>query len=794
MQKSFYCRSQWQSLTSALMLVLGFFAYVSTRRAQASDIEFNRDVRPILSRHCIACHGPDEADRQADLRLDTFEGATEDFGGYSALVPGEPDESELILRIETDDEDLRMPPTEHAEALSKEEIKVLKRWIKEGGDYQQHWSFAPISSPRIPINDDVDNRPNHPIDAFVRHRLQQVGIKPNPPAQPRALARRLSLDLTGLPPIGHEQPVREAIDAYLRTLDAASYRLVVQELLKSKAYGEHWAAMWLDIARYADTVGYAGDENRDIWPWRDWLIQAIGKHTSYRQLALEMIAGDLLPDATSDQILATAFHRNTLNNNEGGTDDEEFRTIAVKDRLSTTINAWMGLTVRCAECHSHKYDPISQHEYYGLLDYFNQSADADRRDDSPTMAIPKHDNQATREGWLATIELIDIQVASLNSDRATKLLTHRKALQSRLDATFKVPIMKRLPTNKQRQTFVNLRGNFRSPGEQVEAHFPKTFQINGRSFRNDRLGLTRWMFDPANPLTARVAVNRYWARLMGVGLVETEEDFGTQGTPPSHPKLLDYLAADFQSDWSVERLLETIVTSDTYKQSQAIRESAMKIDPSNRLLWRGPRVRLSAEVVRDQALAVSGLISRKMHGPPVYPPNPIREVANAFKGATVWHESKGEDRYRRAIYTFLKRSSPHPLFSTFDMATREVCNMRRLRTNTPLQSFMTLNDVTFIEAARRVADLMIQQEDLENGLRMGLRRVLFVEPDENQVAVLRELFKDVHKDYQTNPKDAMEMLGLNQGLSAGQDAQSIDHAAMTVVANVILNLDGFLNN
>lgn len=965
---------------------------------QNDPVIFNEHVRPILSRHCIACHGPDEDDRQAGLRLDTFDGATEDFGGYAAVAPGDPEASEIMVRILTDDEDMRMPPADHAGRLSDAEVGTLRRWIEQGADYQTHWSFSAARMPEIP--DEVQNETHRVVDYFIDKKLEKVGLHRNERADPRSLVRRLSLDLTGLPPVAHSEPVQSAIDDYLAAPTSDNYTMLVDELLRTPAYAEHWAAMWLDLARYADTVGYSGDEHRDIWPWRDWLIASLMENKSYKEMSIEMIAGDLLPDATTDQKLATAFHRNTLSNNEGGTNDEEFRTVAIKDRLSTTLNSWMGITIRCAECHSHKYDPISHVEYYQLLDYFNQSADADRRNESPKLPVPprrdleiaeelktklvqlreavfsqpevwtqqrpvevegqsgttlevlddnsvlakgknpsyeiyevtfelpphqtinairleviphlQHDGKVGRSGdggfilsqiWIEaerdgekkkvplkdaeadfaqpnhhprTAIKEDVQSGAhqqgwavrhpvtgytdhheaifelgepLRSDEASRYtiyLRHdspwvrlnmgcfristtdqenaaERYRKDELDADrielrkweamaaerVRVPIMQEKPEEGRRETHVMLGGNYLSHGEKVSAKLPEAFVPEAAEFRGDRLGLATWIFDESNPLTARVAVNRYWARLIGAGLVETEEDFGTQGTPPSHPQLLDFLAVSFQQkQWDVRELIKMIVGSESYQQSQVATAKALEADPRNRLLSRGPRVRLQAEVVRDQALAVGGLLSGKMFGPPVYPPSPIKRVVNAFTGGMTWQESTGEDRYRRAIYTYLKRSAPHPLFETFDMSSRDVCSMRRLRTNTPLQSFMTLNDVTFIEAARGLADQMLnhreQTADVATGpewaasIEYGLQRALFVdEVSAGQVEVLSDLFHQCRERYRTRIKEAVKFTGQTVDLQTTTDDEKsrlVDRASMTVVANVILNLDGVLNN
>ena len=369
---------------------------------ESSPVEFNRDVRPILQAHCISCHGPDESDRQAGLRLDTREGATEDFGGYAAVVPGDAEASELMLRVLSDDPDARMPPIDHAEALSEQDVATLTRWINQGAEYQRHWSFVPPVAPELPAVG--DSASDHAVDRFVERRLRHEGLRLGGIADPTRLMRRLCLDITGLPLVGQNDRTRSAIWRYQDDPTEANYAAVVDQLLAGDAYAEHWASMWMDLARYADTVGYSGDENRDIWPWRDWLIAAIASNQSYKDMSTEMIAGDLMPDATDDQILATAFHRNTLSNNEGGTDDEEFRVIAVKDRLSTTINTWMGLTVRCAECHSHKYDPVDHVQYHQMLDLFNQSADADRRDEEPKLEVVPRLDPAESKSLAAKIE------------------------------------------------------------------------------------------------------------------------------------------------------------------------------------------------------------------------------------------------------------------------------------------------------------------------------------------------------------------------------------------------------
>ncbi|MEL7496698.1 MAG: PSD1 and planctomycete cytochrome C domain-containing protein [Planctomycetota bacterium] len=931
---------------------------------EAQDtISFNEKIRPILAMHCINCHGPDEEHRQADLRLDVRDDA------LMAIEPNSAEDSELFARIISDDDD-RMPPVDHADALRPEEIELIKKWIEQGANYETHWSFVkPVRSDVPPAS--IVSWGRNEIDRFVAVKLNENELKPSADGDPHRLVRRLALDLTGLP------PTPKQVERFANDPTDATYESIVDELLDSPQYGEHWAAMWMDIARYADTMGYAEDRRRNIWPWRDWVIRAFNENMPYDQFTIEQLAGDLLPDATADQKLATAFHRNTLNNTEGGTSDEEFRTIAVKDRSSTTMNVWMGLTLRCAECHTHKYDPISQTEYYQFLDYFNQSADADRNDDRPKMSVypkerwaefekidremaalakriekepevwkilrptdtssrdgtefkvqddhsilpvgknPRFDEYEftltvpagkhtgmrlevfpddatggnTGRGYGGAFVVNQIRVAVVDGDRETNLpfknafndyaqrnsdiknvikaepakngwavrhpideykvkrtavFAFETVLDVKQPTTLKfyilhaspwaglnigrtrvsitefegepaeafrkktidplrwqmerlakkrndpvqVPVMQDRPENQRRTTYVHIRGNYQSHGDKVESGVPAAFHPFPEQAPRNRLGIAKWIVSPGNPLTARVTVNRFWARLFGIGIVETEEDFGTQGMLPTNQPLLDWLAVDFQeNNWDVKRLLKQIVMSSTYRQDNRATEDQLAKDPRNRFLARGPRFRLSAEVVRDQALAVSGLLSSRQYGPPVYPPSPIKRIVNAFTGGMTWEVSKGEDRNRRAVYTFLKRSAPHPLFDTFDMASRTVCNMRRIRTNTPLQSFMTLNDETFLDCAKALANQMRgAASEPRNQIRYGLETALLHPAKEAHLNELLNLYDETLAEYRKTPRQAELLTG---GESEDRTSAS-ELAAMTIVANVILNLDEFL--
>lgn len=949
------------------ILATGFTASLST--FAHAEINFNYDVRPILSKNCIGCHGPDPEGRGGDYRLDTREGALRTKDGVSGIIPGDAENSDVYKRIISDDPKYRMPEASHGDPLKPEQIAVIKQWIDEGAVYEAHWSFVPPELPEPPETG-IDDRVRNPIDSFVFAKLESKGLTPSPEAEPHEVLRRVALDLTGLP------PTLEQLDAFEADPSDEHYSRLVDGFLASPAFGEHWAAKWLDYSRYADTIGYAEDTHRDVWPWRDWVIRAYNDNMPFDQFTREQIAGDLIPNATEDQILATAFHRNTPSNSEGGTSDEEFRTIAVKDRVGVTVNTWMGLTMRCAECHTHKYDPITHKEYYQFLDYFNQTEDYDAKDDRPhhsfypegrgsefrklderiaelrekreaepspwdflspstasssggseleilddgsvlaTGENPKHDDYTitvtvpagshrglrletlpdessnnnvgrsnegafimsqvqvlrgeqelsltaatddfhqanygathllqkkinAKKGWgvnhpqlgytakreaifdfaepLSVQEPTEITVivrhrgewAGMNAARVRLSLTeeespvakHRKkqldpigrelsSLVAKRNGPVRVPVIAERDENRRRETHINIRGNYLTHGEKVSAAVLETFHPFPEGAPQNRLGVAEWLVHEDNPLTARVTANRLWAQIFGIGIVETEEDFGSQGTLPTHPDLLDWLAVDFQSNgWDRKRFLKQIVTSTTYRQTGKATPESLEKDPRNQFLSRGPRFRLYAEVVRDQALAVSGLLSSKLYGPPVYPPNPIKRYVNAFTGGMVWNVSEGEDRYRRAVYTYLKRSQPHPLFETFDMATREVCNLRRFRTNTPLQSFQTLNDEAFVEAAQALAKLMIENGDsLEEQISYGLRRALLRPVDERKVAVLTELYNETLPQYANARADAAKFAGYAEDASIS-DTDLAHHAALTVVGNVILNLDGFL--
>ncbi|MDC0936242.1 PSD1 and planctomycete cytochrome C domain-containing protein [Pirellulales bacterium] len=1017
------------------LTILGFCttAAHAGRPADVGDADLSSGVRSILSNNCFQCHGPDDAERQADLRLDDAGGALVELpSGARAIVPGEPEASELVLRIRASDDDVRMPPPEMGKRLSHREIDLLTEWIRQGAEFPQHWSYRPLRRPAVPAVDSAgpnsdgpdSDWPSNQIDHFVLRRLQQAGMAPAPEVQRAALARRLSLDLTGLPPTWEE--VKQFVDDN----EPGAVTRRVDHLLAQPSYGEHWARMWLDLARYADSAGYADDPPRTIWAYRDWVIRALNDNMPFDQFTIEQLAGDLLPEPTQEQLVATAFHRNTLTNSEGGTDDEEFRNVAIVDRVNTTMTVWMGTTAACAQCHNHKFDPISQDEYFELFAIFNNTEDHDQRDERPLLELWTEQQQEQQQALRPEIARLERELASLTtaaresqmqweqkwqsaptaraivpakwssrSGAAMTLLddgsirvakggatdvyslqfvvgrdatvavvqletlpdeslpengpghgagnfvitnievlanepiqfveayadfsqtefaasgvidagqpgsgwavggqlgrahTLSLVLEQPLDlsagSTFKIKIAQesthqhhtlgrfrlalasdplmaqyvRLPTSiiqilgvapperseqqasdlanyylsvfpktaeiharltraktelaaltpettvpiarelvdvKRRKTHIQLRGNFLNLGKEVAPalptmlHSPALFQSSAEEGPPNRLTLARWLVDGRNPLTARVIANRYWESLFGVGLVQTSEDFGSQGEAPSHPQLLDWLASELvRLDWDAKAFLRLLVTSSTYRQSAAVTAEQFENDPDNRLLARGPRFRLSAEMIRDQALSVGGLLSPRMYGPPVRPPQPALGLSAAFGSGVDWTASDGEDRYRRGMYTTWRRSSPYPSMSTFDAPNREVCTVRRARTNTPLQALVTLNDPVYVEAAQALARrMMAAAETTIEQARYGFRQCVSREPSEQEVDHLVQLF-DVARERLAQPPGGAEPIEALQlataplgPLPAGADP--VEAAAWTVVANVLLNLD-----
>lgn len=1150
-----------------LVLALGAIPHAWTN---AAELDFNRDVRPILSNNCYFCHGPDPKERKGGidgLRLDTPDGAKADLGdGRFAIVPGKPTESELVARVASTDPDLQMPPAATGKKLSPREIEILKQWVAEGAKFAPHWSYAAPVRAEVPKTQRQDWARND-IDRFILARLEKEGLSPSAEADRPTLIRRVSLDLTGLP------PTIEEVDAFVADQDPKAYENMVDRMLAKPAFGEHWARMWLDLARYADSAGYADDPPRVIWAYRDYVIRAFNENRRFDRFTIEQIAGDLLPNPTFDDLVATAFHRNTLTNSEGGTNDEEFRNVAIVDRVNTTMAVWMGTSMACAQCHTHKFDPISQEEYFKFFAILNNTQDDDRRDEAPLLEFFSDDQNSARDklngeiaqldqtlriltpemepgynAWrqrlsaelpwktpavaaaksqsgselavqpdgsilakvgskadVYTIEvplegeslsgirletlpddslpskgtgygggnfvitritasvvpveankvtgrfvrienggdvnilsLAEVQVFSgadnvalggeakqistaydgeakraidgntngnyyeansvthtgedkanpwwevdlkepksidrvmiwnrtdgnvggrlkncriavLDADRnvvfektvaespapsadiatsgirdvtfqfagadysqadfdAANLTKPEKpakegdlvkkgwaiggqpnqphALQMASDAAVKipagaklqvvieqrsvhenhtlgrfrlsytaddrlstvaqtpvdvvqlargkeltsdqsrnlaqyytksvspelndvrarrgaakgeydaikpntVPIYREMEEARRRKTRLQFRGNFEDLGQEVTEGTPAAFHpLHGG--KPDRMALAEWLIDRKNPLTARVLANRFWEQVFGIGIVRTSEEFGSQGELPSHPELLDWLAVEFMEGnskdggWNTKAFLKTMVTSATYRQTSKVSTELFERDQENRLLARGPRTRLSAEMVRDQALAIAGLLSPKMYGASVRPPRPSLGLNAAFGGGLDWQASTGEDRYRRGLYTEWRRTSPYPSMATFDAPNREVCTLRRPRTNTPLQALVTLNDPVYVEAAQALARKMIASSaDSQERITLGFKRTLARSPSELEVKRMLALVEESKAGFAADASAAMKLATDPLGpLPEGADAP--EYAAWTVVSNVLLNLD-----
>lgn len=1135
------------------------FSLTAIAQATQPKVDFNRQIKPILASTCFTCHGPDAAQRKGGtdgLRLDTAEGALADLGGYAAIVPGDLHKSTLVDRITSSDPDEVMPPAATGKRLKSAEVELIKRWISEGANYKPHWAYVKPARPEVPKVEPTGTWPRNPIDQFLLARLQREGLKPSAEADRAALIRRLSLDLTGLP------PTIEEVDRFLSDIDPQAYEKLVDRLLAKPAYGEHWARLWLDLARYADSAGYADDGPRTIWLFRDYVIRSFNANKPFDEFTIEQLAGDLLPNPTEDQLIATAFHRNTTTNSEGGTDDEEFRNAAIVDRVNTTLAVWMGTTISCAQCHDHKYDPFTQQDYFRMFAFLNNTEDADRNDEAPVLKVFNEQQKAERAKLTAEIDKLDrvyktptpdftaglarwsekfpvqmdwqtarpsevklssnvgvkiaddgtvnvapgaknntyfvelpaptapvramrldalaseslpgggpgygegnfiitaasatvdppdnitprgryvrleltgskkplslaevqvfagsqnvairgtaqqsstdaaaeaklaidgntdgraannsasrtneterpwweldlgseqpidriviwnrtdqgaieklnhfrvrllndrrsatwqkvvhevpkpsielstktsfplifetaladysapgmdapfalenpqeaykgwsiagetgqshaltlvapvpvemlpgskmvfridhntvfahnclasFRISTTSDERATEygkapldilailkkpvasripdqqnrladyyrrispeVATTRAAINDlvrKLDAIHPVtvPVMQERSPNRRRVTKIQLRGSFMDTAQTVTEGTPGALPPLPADYPHNRLGLAKWLVSENNPLTARVIANRYWEQVFGIGIVPTSEEFGSQGQLPEHPELLDWLATELvRLRWDAKAFLKLLVTSAAYRQSSHVDLDLAKRDPENRLLARGPRLRLSAEMVRDQALQVAGLLSNKMYGPPVNPPQPSLGVSAAFGGKIDWQTSLGEDRYRRGLYTTWRRSSPYPSMSTFDAPNRETCTIRRSSTNTPLQALVTLNDPVYVEAAQGLARRVATHaaEPLERA-RLAFRLCLSRHPRDAELARFVALYEKALAHFDKNPDDARRLATNPLGPPPAQ-VKVTELAALTAMSNVLLNLD-----
>jgi hypothetical protein len=747
----------------ALLLALAWSAMADAK------VSFNREIRPILSEQCFSCHGFDAKHRKADLRLDTREGALAENDGVRAIIPGDPAKSELWKRLLSQDPEEVMPPPEaHKPKLTAKQLATLRRWIEEGAPYEPHWAFT------APVRPTLKEKGPAAIDALIDQGLKEAGLTPSPEASPDKLLRRVSLDLTGLPPTPAE------LDAFAqaRAKDPeAAYAAAIDRLLASSAYGERWGRWWLDQARYADSNGYSIDAPRSIWKYRDWVVGSLNADLPFDRFTVEQLAGDLLPDAGEAQRIATGFHRNTPINQEGGIDVEQFRIDSVFDRVGTTGTVWLGLTVGCAQCHDHKFDPITQKEFYRMFAFFNNQKEPTMkvsdpsRDEAKLAAAVRDADQALSafldqrapalQQWetgltkATTAKLSGPVKAALRKPAAQRNATERALLfaasPGATDKTFKALQKKAKdvadlrdggPTTlvlkelaKTRKTHLLTAGDFTRPAEEVT---PGVLSVL-HAFKPDqgavdRLDLARWIASNQNPLTARVIANRVWQAYFGRGIVETDNDFGSQGTPPSHPELLDWLAVEFvEQGWSLKSLHRTIVHTRAYRRDSANRADLIEKDPDNRLLARQTRLRLDAELVRDSALVASGILTHKVGGPPVYPPIPDG-VMSLGQVKRVWNTSKGADRTRRGLYTFTYRVTPPPAFAVFDAPDGLSTCTRRNRSNTPLQALTLLNDPAYFEAAQALAKV-IEKE----GIATAFRRCTSRAPEAAELAVLSPL-------------------------------------------------------
>ena len=895
---------------------LGVLILIGHSCQDSERIDFSTQIKPILNDNCITCHGGVKKNAGFSLLFEEEAFAITE-SGKPAIIPGDAAGSELIRRLKEDDPELRMPYEKPK--LSDAEIDLLTRWIDQGAEWGEHWAYSlpeSVEVPSITVEASIVPEPStdflkNSIDNFVLTRLESERLEPNPPAEKNIIARRLALDITGLPP--STKLLKDFVAGDI------SYEAIVDSLLVQKTYGEKWATWWLDLARYADSKGYEKDMGRAIWKYRDWVIEAFNKDLPYDQFTTEQLAGDLLPEPSTDQLIATAFHRNTMNNDEGGTDDEEYRIATVIDRINTTFEVWQSTTIGCVQCHSHPYDPFKHEDYYKLMSFFNNTRDEDTPSESPVLkfytpaqqkkvdkviewvskqgdpALTKtykdflqftepvykshffkefdnsvYDNHASVVFWddgnliiedaytqnanyvylnyrshyngtKMTIREKDAQGPILGQftinktkenttsqfplkkiDYKTDLYieTQNNAIAKEVNIlnvywagfiedlpgkdqkgwsstnsdfisvlnanTETVPIMSENPAYMKRTTQVFERGSWLTKTDTVQPNTPESLNAWNQDWPKDRLGLSKWIVDKRNPLTARTLVNRVWHQIYGRGLVSTIEDIGSQSEPPSHPALLDWLALRFMNEhnWSVKALVKEIVLSGTYRQSSEGTPEMYQVDPENKLYARGPRIRLGAEQIRDQALAVSGLLSSKMYGPGVMPPQPQGVWKTVYNDAQ-WIESKGEDRYRRGVYTYLKRTSPYPSFLTFDAGSREVCTIRRTITNTPLQALVTLNDPVYIEASYQLAKNTQVVEDIEMSITQSYEKATFKEITPTTLNALKELYRTSFMEFSKNQKASELFLSFEK-------QPTPELSALTVVANAIMNLDEFL--
>lgn len=840
-----------------ILALLGCAAAIGfeVQSCSADSIQFNRDIRPILAENCFYCHGQDPNKRQGDLRLDVREHAID----KRAILPGDHSSSELVSRIRSTDPDVQMPPANSNRVLSEAQKQLLERWIAEGATYETHWAFV---TPQRPAEPDVADPMwvRNPIDRFVLAKLHGEGLKPSPEADRATLIRRLAIDLTGLPP----EP--EDVDAFVADPDPDAWPKLVDRYLASPHYGERMALPWLDAARYADSNGFQQDGDTWQWIWRDWVVKALNDDLPFDQFTIWQLAGDLLPDATTEQKIASAFNRNHLLNGEGGAIAEEQRWVILFDRMETTTTTWLGLTMNCAQCHDHKYDPVTQRDYYSLLDAFNRVPETGTpqffssriRVAPPFLELPSEANKARIAEFEQKIAAADSDVSRMTDlafsawrtglltgktpDAATglpeSLLTllqkpegeqsdaDRQTIETELRKHFservqpgladRIPSIKQrdelkkqladyradqmprvmiMSDDKPRETHVLLRGEYLNPGDKVTFATPAFLPPLAPDAPQNRLGFAQWLVSPDHPLTARVQVNRMWQHFFGTGLIRTSEDFGVQSEYPIHGDLLDWLAVEFREcGWSVKSMHRLILNSATYRQTSRVTPELLQRDPENRLYARASRFRMPSPLLRDWALAASGLLDSRIGGVPVYPyqPDGIWEsLAITKERDFTYPASKGADLYRRSLYTFWRRTVAPA--NMFDTSNRQACRVRQSPTSTPLHALTTLNDPTWVEAARVLAAKCLHEStEPDQQLTLAFRRVLSRHPTARDLTILHAARTKQLAVYQQDAAAAKALLQTGEAPQAA-DLNPSEHAALTAVCLALFNLDESLS-
>jgi len=753
----------------------------------AGGPNFNRDIRPILSENCFLCHSQDPDHRGGDLRLDIREDAIAARDEGPAIIPGDPKNSAIIKRIISKDPDMVMPqPKAHMAKLKPEQLAMLEKWIADGAKYEAHWAFVPPQK--------TETSAANPVDHFIAKRLKTDGIKAAPLANDHTLVRRLYLDLTGLPPTPQD------IDTYLADSAPDRWEKLINRLMDSPHFAERLALPWLDGARYSDTHGYSIDDHRDMWAWRDWVINAFQKNQPYDQFVREQIAGDLIPGATPDQIAATGFLRNSMNTHEGGTIAEEYRVNYTVDKVDAVSTSILGLTMKCAQCHDHKYDPISQREYFQMFAFFNTSSEAGLGATNASSPPVMDYKSPLGDGGMQQLKDRVAELEALKANPPPQLASRMDNASKAIDVEISVlkrdidrghtsvMVMDHKP--ELRKTHILIRGAYDQHGDEVSAGVPAVLPPMEASASPTRLELANWITRPDHPLTARVAVNRMWQMVFGRGIVETASDFGNQGSWPTHPELLDWLAVDFiEHGWDMRHSLKTILTSETYRRSAGSTPEHLEKDPRNELLARSPRTRLPAEVIRDQALAVSGLLNTAIGGPGVHPPQHDlwSEIShfgyNPPFTAQIFLPGRDASTLRRSVYTFWKRTSPPPVLTLFDAPTRETCAVVRNATNTPLQALVVMNEPQFIAASVALGKRMLAEGGASSTSRLthGFRLVTGRNPEANEMKLLEKALARHLERFSTSAADAQTLAG------------TPEQAAYAMLGSTLINLDEFIN-